>query len=95
MGIEAHTQVVLCPGVNNGAALDQTVGELLEHANVLSIGVVPVGSSIQGEERIGDDGMRACTPSEAKRVVRQLRECSERRGRRVGDRSCSHRTSST
>ena len=76
MRIEAHTQVVLCPGVNDGAALDQTVGELLEHENVLSIGVAPVGSSIQGEERIGDAGlgagMRALTPPEARRAVRQL-----------------------
>ena len=72
MRIEAHTQVVLCPGVNDGDALDQTVGELLQHENVLSIGVAPVGSSIQGEERIDDAGMRACTPAEARRAVRQL-----------------------
>lgn len=76
MRIEAHTQVVLCPGVNDGEALDRTVGELLEHENVLSIGVAPVGSSIQGEERIGDSGlgggMRALTPLEARRTVRQL-----------------------
>ena len=72
MRIEAHTQVVLCPGVNDGEALDRTVGDLLEHENVLSIGVAPVGSSIQGEERIGDAGMRACTPAEARRTVRQL-----------------------
>ena len=28
-GIDAHTQVVLCPGVNDGAALDDTVSELI------------------------------------------------------------------
>ena len=28
MRIEAHTQVVLCPGVNDGDALDRTVGDL-------------------------------------------------------------------
>lgn len=84
MRIEAHTQVVLCPGVNDGEALDRTVGDLLEHENVLSIGVAPVGSSIQGEERIGDAGMRACTPAEARRTVRQLarwqRRARDRRG---------------
>ena len=84
MRIEAHTQVVLCPGINDGEALDRTVGELLEHENVLSIGVAPVGSSIQGEERIGDAGMRACTPAEARRTVRQLarwqRRARDRRG---------------
>lgn len=28
-GIEIHTQVVLCPGWNDGAVLDQTIGDLL------------------------------------------------------------------
>ena len=73
MRIEAHTQVVLCPGVNDGDALDQTVGDLLRQDNVTSIGVVPVGSSLEGEQRIGDDGMRAHSPAEARRVVKQLR----------------------
>ena len=73
MRIEAHTQVVLCPGVNDGDALDQTVGDLLRQQNVTSIGVVPVGSSLEGEERINDAGMRAHTPVEARRVVKQLR----------------------
>ena len=73
MRIEAHTQVVLCPGVNDGDALDQTVSDLLRQKNVTSIGVVPVGSSLEGEERINDSGMRTHSPSEARRVVRQLR----------------------
>ncbi len=73
MRIEAHTQVVLCPGVNDGGALDQTVSDLVEQPNVVSIGVVPVGSSLEGEQRISDDGMRAHTPSEAAQVVKQLR----------------------
>ena len=73
MRIEAHTQVVLCPGVNDGAALDQTVSDLLALDNVLSIGVVPVGSSLEGEERIQHGGMRTHSSAEAQRVVRQLR----------------------
>ena len=73
MRIEAHTQVVLCPGVNDGDALDNTVRDLLELEAVVSIGVVPVGSSLEGEARIGDAGMRAHSPEEARRVVRQLR----------------------
>ena len=73
MGIEAHTQVVLCPGVNDGPALDVTVEELLRHPNVRSIGVVPVGASLDGEARIAQDGMRACTPEAARHLLRQLR----------------------
>ena len=73
MGIEAHTQVVLCPGINDGPALDETVEELLRHPNVRSIGVVPVGASLDGQARINQDGMRACTPDAARRVLKQLR----------------------
>ena len=83
-GIEAHTQVVLCPGVNDGDALDQTVGDLLQHANVTSIGVVPVGSSLEGEERINHGGMRAHSAGEARRVVRQLRRWQRRARRERG-----------
>ena len=73
MRIEAHTQVVLCPGVNDGAALDETVSDLLSHDNVVSIGVVPVGSSMEGEARIGEPGMRAHSGDEARQVIGQLR----------------------
>ncbi len=87
MRIDAHTQVVLCPGVNDGAALDQTVSDLLQSDNVRSIGVVPVGSSLEGEARIDDAGMRAHTQAEARRVVTQLRRwqrvARERRGESV------------
>ena len=80
-GINAHTQVVLCHGVNDGAALDETVQELISHANVLSVGVVPVGASVEAEDRAktrGADeldevaGMRALTRDEARLALRQL-----------------------
>ena len=87
MRIEAHTQVVLCPGVNDGDALDQTVSDLLAQENVTSIGVVPVGSSLEGEERIADPGMRAHSQAEARVVVKQLRhwqrQARSERGRSV------------
>ncbi len=42
--IELHTQMVLCPGVNDGAILEQTVAELSRlHPAVRSLAVVPVG----------------------------------------------------
>lgn len=86
MRIEAHTQVVLCPGVNDGDALDQTVNDLLEQENVTSIGVVPVGSSLEGEERIANAGMRVHTQAESRAVVRQLRRW-QRQAR--SERGCS------
>ncbi|OIP66302.1 MAG: DUF512 domain-containing protein [Nitrospirae bacterium CG08_land_8_20_14_0_20_52_24] len=43
-GIRLHTQIVLCPGVNDGAVLDHTAGELMDlWPGVSSAAVVPVG----------------------------------------------------
>jgi putative radical SAM enzyme (TIGR03279 family) len=43
-GIEFHTQIVMAPGVNDGAVLEQTLRELYEFGPaVLSCSVVPVG----------------------------------------------------
>ena len=73
LGVEAHTQVVLCPGVNDGAALDRTVGDLLELANVQTIAVVPVGSSLEADVRVRHPGMRTHSVAEARTVLRQVR----------------------
>jgi len=43
-GLEVHTQVVLCPGWNDGAELDRTIRELYALGDgVLTLSVVPVG----------------------------------------------------
>ncbi len=50
-GISVHCQVVLCPGLNDGAAFDQTVADLADlheersglSGGTLSVAVVPVG----------------------------------------------------
>jgi len=43
-GIELHTQIVLCPGINDGAVFDQTVSDLKKYyPGVRSIAIVPVG----------------------------------------------------
>lgn len=42
-GIGIHTQIVLCPGLNDGHQLDRTIGDLTELPRVLSVAVVPVG----------------------------------------------------
>ncbi len=43
-GIALHTQVVLCPGINDGAELERTLDELAaRHPAVRSVGIVPVG----------------------------------------------------
>ena len=43
-GVEYHTQVVLCPNLNDGAELDFTISELLKRRpHVQSLAIVPVG----------------------------------------------------
>ncbi len=43
-GVQIHTQVVLCPGINDGTILDETVSTLADFwPSVISIGIVPVG----------------------------------------------------
>jgi putative radical SAM enzyme (TIGR03279 family) len=42
--IKLHTQVVLCPGVNDGIYLEKTINDLSElHPGVITLAVVPVG----------------------------------------------------
>ncbi|MCR4442196.1 MAG: DUF512 domain-containing protein [Peptococcaceae bacterium] len=42
-GIEFHTQVVLCPGLNDGQSLEQTYRDLSSIEGVKSMALVPVG----------------------------------------------------
>jgi len=43
-GIKTNIQIVLCPGINDGRDLDNTLFTLINnYKNILSIGIVPVG----------------------------------------------------
>ncbi len=65
-GIEVHGQVVVCPGVNDGEALEQTmVGVLDEYPELATVAVVPLGISDHSNE----PDMRAHTLAEAEAVV--------------------------
>src|SRR6266403_2978145 len=42
-GIEIHAQVVLCPGINDGEILRQTIADLAsEHPRITSVAIVPL-----------------------------------------------------
>ena len=65
-GIEVHGQVVVCPGVNDGAVLDDTLtGVLDEFPELASLCVVPLGVSRHSHET----AMRPHTREEAAAVV--------------------------
>ncbi len=61
-GVTVHGQVVLCPGINDGPALDDTLlGVLDRFPRLASLGVVPVGISAHSRE----PELRECTPEGA------------------------------
>lgn len=86
-GIATHVQVVLCPGVNDGAVLEQTVTELdRDFPAVASVGIVPVAV---GEEtaRAGASNrvpLRPFTADECRRVVETVTSWQARFRRELG-----------
>ncbi len=67
-GIEIHTQVVLCPGLNDGAELERTVTDLAGlRPAVSSLAVVPVGLTRYRQELFQ---LRVFTSAEAGELVR-------------------------
>jgi putative radical SAM enzyme (TIGR03279 family) len=60
-GVEVHAQIVLVPGVNDGAVLEATL-EWAERPGIRSVGVVPAGYTRHGcgaEDSFDRDGARA------------------------------------
>ena len=77
LGLQAHTQIVLCPGVNDGAELDRSIRELgALHPTVQTVSVVPVGASPKLEDwSLNRDGIELVRPNHdyARTIVRQVR----------------------
>ncbi len=71
-GIQTHTQMVLCPGINDGAALDQSIRELAAlYPHVRSVSAVPVGLTNQ-RRRFLDPALRPYRADEAHPVFEQI-----------------------
>jgi NifB/MoaA-like Fe-S oxidoreductase len=74
-GIEVHGQVVVCPGINDDAVLDDTLLGVLDRFPRLStVGVVPLGVS----DHTREPEMRAHTIGEARAVVDIVHAWQER-----------------
>jgi putative radical SAM enzyme (TIGR03279 family) len=74
-GIEVHTQVVLCPGWNDGVHLDRTIEDLWAIGpGVLSLSVVPVGLTRYNVGR----PVRLLEPAEAVTALGQVERARER-----------------
>lgn len=83
-GIEIHTQVVLCPGINDGRELERTIEDLAAlYPQVLSLAVVPVGLTGY-RQRLPD--LRPPTVDEARTLVTTIHGYQERLLRTRGSR---------
>ncbi len=81
LGIVVHTQLVLCPGINDGDDLLTSVEELLgRYPAVRSIAVVPVGLTRIRTERTASakNPLRRFRGEEAARVVHTLKPYQQR-----------------
>ena len=82
-GIEVHGQIVVCPDLNDGDALDSTLLGILDRYPLLgTVGVVPLGVSAHTTEV----ELRPHTADEAGRVIDTIETWQERFSRALGRR---------
>ena len=82
-GVEVHGQVVVCPDLNDGAILEDTMLGLLDRfPKLASVGVVPLGVSAHSREA----ELRAHTEREAARAIDTVERWQQRFLRAVGHR---------
>ncbi len=82
-GITVHGQIVLCPGINDGAVLERTFAEMLtRYDSLASVGIVPLGLSRFNTER----RLRVHSPDEARRDLETVHFWQERALDRLGRR---------
>jgi putative radical SAM enzyme (TIGR03279 family) len=83
-GIRMHTQIVLCPGINDGDHLQKTLDDLSDlFPAVASIAVVPVGLTSYREKLFS---LRSFTRSEARSVIEYIARLGSRLKRKIGTR---------
>ncbi len=74
-GIEFHTQVVMSPGVNDGAVLQETLQDLYNFGpSVLNCSVVPVGLTEHSKHHL----VREPTADECRAAIRVVEQWAER-----------------
>ena len=81
IGITCHTQLVLCPTINDGAQLDRSIRELTELRPIVeSISVVPLGlTKYNNMIKTGDlPPLRSYTREEAQTIVAQVQQHQRR-----------------
>ncbi len=80
-GIEIHAQVVLCPEINDGAILDQTIRDLSAlYPRVKSVAIVPLGLTRYNS----DPRLTAVTPEFCRRTIREVTAIQKELRERLG-----------
>lgn len=81
-GIEIHTQIVCCPGYNDGEVLAKSFADLYAlHPGVLTMAVVPVGIT-KNREKLAD--LATFTKEQAAALVEQVTPWQERCRKETG-----------
>ncbi len=79
--IELHAQVVLCPGINDGAQLEKTLRDLAAHyPKVVSTAVVPVALTRYNT----DERLTRVTPEFCRRTIREVERLQKEFRARLG-----------
>jgi putative radical SAM enzyme (TIGR03279 family) len=80
-GIEIHTQIVLCPGINDGDVLLQTIDDLaLQHPRITSLAIVPLGLTRYNT----DVRLTAVTPEFCRQTIDQITPLQKKLRQRLG-----------
>lgn len=84
METELHTQVVLCPGFNDGEVLRRTISDLYAlRPQVRSLAIVPVG--LTRHRPAAGEPLRTFTITEARAIIAQVSEWQRRSRRETGE----------
>jgi len=80
-GIEIHAQVVLCPRINDGEILRQTIYDLAAlHPGVRSVAIVPLGLT----RYLNDPRLTAVTPDSCRRTIEEVSAIQKDLRKRMG-----------
>jgi len=68
-GISVHAQIVLCPGINDGPILEQTIEDLYRRCeSILSLSIVPVGLTAFNADR----GVQQLEKAECRQALERI-----------------------
>ncbi len=81
-GIDMHTQIVLCPGINDGEILDKTIMDLYRfHRHIVSLAIVPVGLT---DHRFGLYNLKKVDRSYARQLLDSVGQWQKRLRKEIG-----------